>query len=79
MFFPEAPPLYLILWNHNQVSGWIDDILTHEDYDETLVLEIMQPVAEDKQVGDSVNIQCFFNVGVLSKSLLHRTQCTSPL
>ena len=52
----EAPYLYLILWNHSQVSGWINELVTHEDYHETLVLEIMEPVTEDKQVSDSGNI-----------------------
>ena len=44
----EPPPLYLILWNQSQVSGWIDEIVTEAHYNETLVLEIMQPVNQDK-------------------------------
>ena len=44
----EPPPLYLILWNQSQVSGWIDEIVTEAHYHETLVLEMMQPVNKDK-------------------------------
>ena len=43
----EPPPLYLICWNQGQVSAWIDDLLTEPHYNETIVLEIMQPVDPD--------------------------------
>ena len=46
----DAPPVYLILWNKSQVASWIDEMLTAPHYNETLVLETMQPVVdEDKE------------------------------
>ena len=46
----DAPSVYLILWNQSQVVSWIDEMLTQPHYDETLVLETMQPVVDkDKE------------------------------
>ena len=46
----EAPPVYLILWNKSQVACWIDEMITELHYNETLVLETVQPVVDkDKE------------------------------
>ena len=42
--------MYCILWNQSQVASWIEEMLDNDCYNETLVLETMQPVHNDKYV-----------------------------
>ena len=42
--------MYCILWNQSQVASWIEEMLDNDYYNETLVLETMEPVDKDKDV-----------------------------